>query len=444
VHGLLGDYDGQAANDIRLNDGTVLSDPMSWNDFYLRYVEELRVHEQDSLFQYEPGQSSATFRSTALPGKPSVPATLPTAARDEAAGICQGTGVSDPTLLDACTMDVACSGGDASQANWITDVDPGVASRKLAGGPERVELALTFAATTGSYADTADLAAACRTEFGPDAALADWLDVKGIPTASLDAWRAAVGLVDYDADELYLANAGQEMWSAPRHYFIVWHDHRPVSGFLVHDDLDDHELDFGSWYGWTRRVLCRVCSDGACGTALGSEPSHPATSCSDIVAAHGERGDGKYWIKPPGASAAFEVDCDMTTAGGGFTRLTDAVASTLDATSKKRYLYAIPGAYYLSPVTTLAWSWSAGQELVGTYRFFDGTLSGSLDCSGSSEQPSFGIGCSSGAGSTLKVLPWVTEDSTSGSCTVCQDLPGAFQPGACHGGVSVFVRLEPQ
>jgi hypothetical protein len=443
ARGLLGDNDGVPDNDLRLPDGTRLRASMTWEELYLDYAEPLRVGAADSLFDYEVGQSPATFRSTALPGKPSVPQTLPSTVREAAAAVCDATGVTDPALLDACTMDVACSGGDASQADWIKDVEPPAGSRVLSAGPLRVELETTFAATSGAYADTDDLDAACRAEFGADALLADWSDVKGIPVASLSNWLVDVGLTSYDADELYLASGGQRLWQAPRHFFIAWHDHKPVSGFLTHDTIDDHLIDLGSWYGWKRRVLCRVCDGEPCGTALGSQPTHPAASCSDIVQGAGDRGDGGYWIQPPGSSAPFEVDCDMTINGGGWTRLTQAVAQSLDSTSLKRYLYTTGGVFYISPPTKLAWVWNVGQELTGTYAYFDGSTSGKLMCSGSTEKPPFGIGCSTGPGPMLKVLPWDTNDAAGGTCTVCQDIPFVFKQVACASNISIFVRFEP-
>ncbi len=48
-----------------------------------------------------------------------------------------------------------------------------------------------------------------------------------------------------------------------------------------------------------------------------TQPAPPA-SCKDIIDAGNSRGDGLYWIRP-NAGPAFQVRCDMTTDGGGWT-----------------------------------------------------------------------------------------------------------------------------
>jgi hypothetical protein len=50
----------------------------------------------------------------------------------------------------------------------------------------------------------------------------------------------------------------------------------------------------------------------------GSDASCPSTDCATVLADGGSLGDGTYWIDPVGAGA-YEVWCDMTTDGGGWT-----------------------------------------------------------------------------------------------------------------------------
>jgi hypothetical protein len=88
----------------------------------------------------------------------------------------------------------------------------------------------------------------------------------------------------------------------------------------------------GSDVGWEETWTCSlVASDGtdtgpaatasvttAC--ALGSEAACPGEDCLDILTSGASTGDGTYWIDPTG-SGAFTAYCDMTTDGGGWTRI---------------------------------------------------------------------------------------------------------------------------
>ncbi len=100
------------------------------------------------------------------------------------------------------------------------------------------------------------------------------------------------------------------------------------------------------------------CLAGKCGPAVGSK-ANPGLSCKDVLARGGSSGDGKYWIKPSGATAAFEVHCDMTTDSGGWT-LFLSITSTMATGTWTKYMVS---QYGVDSLTITRW----GKKPANTY-----------------------------------------------------------------------------
>ncbi|MCY1138530.1 putative Ig domain-containing protein [Actinoplanes sp. Pm04-4] len=96
--------------------GAVGDDPSAW-----------RVTPDDSLFDYAPGEDTSTYTDTAFPYADLPLNSLPDENREAARRACAAAGITEPTLLDACTLDVALSGDKNAAAAAIVAQSAGSA-----------------------------------------------------------------------------------------------------------------------------------------------------------------------------------------------------------------------------------------------------------------------------------------------------------------------------
>ena len=112
LSGLFGNFNGSALDDVdavtaiaalgsgrqpglaELAQSLLLDDDSGW-----------LVAQETSLFEYESGQSTRTFRKP-TPKREASLAGLPATWRRQARAACEEAGVTDPDLLEACTVDV--------------------------------------------------------------------------------------------------------------------------------------------------------------------------------------------------------------------------------------------------------------------------------------------------------------------------------------------------
>src|SRR5690554_614472 len=113
VHGLLGRYNGDRSDDLSLRDGTILTEPVKWFDLYDAFAQSWRITPEESLFDYEAGESTASFSDESAPSQPTTLNDLPDDGRAVARQTCEDAGITDAGLLDDCTMDVYCTGEDS-------------------------------------------------------------------------------------------------------------------------------------------------------------------------------------------------------------------------------------------------------------------------------------------------------------------------------------------
>ncbi|WP_433052726.1 VWD domain-containing protein [Dactylosporangium sp. CS-033363] len=108
--GLLGNDDGNPANDLTGRTGDVLAYPATAVQLYGAYAASWRVTPTESLFDYADGESTGTFTDLAFPYAYAEVAALPSANRDAATAVCRAAGVTAQPYLDSCVLDLAFTG----------------------------------------------------------------------------------------------------------------------------------------------------------------------------------------------------------------------------------------------------------------------------------------------------------------------------------------------
>jgi alpha-tubulin suppressor-like RCC1 family protein len=114
--GLLGTWDGDPRNDLVPRGGQPLQWPISSEAVYGAFGDSWRITQQESLFDYGPGQDTTTFTDELFPSHVLTANTLGTEDFNQAHDACVAAGVDDETQLDGCILDVAATGGDERAA----------------------------------------------------------------------------------------------------------------------------------------------------------------------------------------------------------------------------------------------------------------------------------------------------------------------------------------
>jgi von Willebrand factor type D domain len=108
--GLLGNADGDPKNDLIMRDGTNLGTKISFDTLYPNYANSWRITQQESLFDYAPGETTETFTDRNFPRVLSKASGLSAEQRARAEQVCRDAGITDPILLEDCILDVGATG----------------------------------------------------------------------------------------------------------------------------------------------------------------------------------------------------------------------------------------------------------------------------------------------------------------------------------------------
>ena len=184
LRGLLGSADGNPANDFTMRDGTLLDqkDPAFATKLYDPFAASWRITQAESLFDYGPGQSTATFNRPDIPHAPATVDSLDAATRAKAEALCRAVGVStEPTLTD-CILDVGISGDSSYAASAaVVQVSTATAGAPLPGQapapPPALDKKISGTIATPSQVD--------KTTFTAKAGDVVYLDAQGACVAGL-------------------------------------------------------------------------------------------------------------------------------------------------------------------------------------------------------------------------------------------------------------------
>jgi hypothetical protein len=152
VAGLWGNFDGDPANDLAARDGSTIPADSDEAEIYQTVGKSWRLTQEESLFDYATGESTATFTDLEFPREIVRVGGLDQAARERAEGVCRDAGVVEPEILEDCILDIVVTGDD-SYAIAAARVRPGTIRRTLAtGGFLGDELRAELATTTDGRA----------------------------------------------------------------------------------------------------------------------------------------------------------------------------------------------------------------------------------------------------------------------------------------------------
>ncbi len=126
LEGLLGDFNGARGDDIKPRDGAPLdtSRPISVTDIYGVFGDSWRLSQEESLFDYEPGETTQTFTIPGFPSRHLTLADVDPEARALAESACGARDFASPVVLEDCLFDVGVTGerGFAEDVDDLADI----------------------------------------------------------------------------------------------------------------------------------------------------------------------------------------------------------------------------------------------------------------------------------------------------------------------------------
>jgi len=111
-----------------------------------------------------------------------------------------------------------------------------------------------YVLTQGSYGET-QVNTGIKSEFGEEARLADFAEIKSLSASDFPAFLDGVGV--QVGEDVWVQYFGDEYFGDQRHYFLARVSGREREGFMIQDQVGD-EAWLGSWYGMQLRAMGKV------------------------------------------------------------------------------------------------------------------------------------------------------------------------------------------
>jgi RHS repeat-associated protein len=112
VVGLLGNFNGSTTDEFALRDGTIIGSTITNAQLYGAYNDSWRITPATSLFNYNTGETTATFTKPTEPTTVLDSTTITPAQRTAAEQVARAAGITDPVLLESAILDLFITNND--------------------------------------------------------------------------------------------------------------------------------------------------------------------------------------------------------------------------------------------------------------------------------------------------------------------------------------------